>query len=590
MKKKITLILIIISTFAFAQNEYRLAENYYRESEYEKASQLYKKLYDKNPFNTTYLKRLISCYQETNHFLKAENLLKTRLEKYPNLYYLNVLLGYNFERQQQKEKAILYYEKALKSIDTNPNYGGIAGSFFKENNALDYALKAYEKTMLKNPNANYRFQIARIYGEKGAFQQMFEAYVDLIDTNENWTENVKRYVSLYITDDAENENNILFKKTVLRKSVSQPKDVWNLLLSWLFSIQKEYGKALAQEKALFQRNTSSLTNIIDLGTVSFENKDFLNAKKCFDFVLETTKYQEEKLKALLFKTKIAIALKNPATEQLFQEIFKFYGKNHNTLDLQITYADYLTFQKNQPETAKVILEDAIAFAASKFEKAKIKLKLGDVLIFTEQFNKALIYFSQIQTTLKNHPLAQQAKFKVAQTSYFKGDFEWAKAQLKILKSSATQLIANDAVDLFLTITDNEPVDSIPSGLIQYAKADVLSFQNKNKEAIAVLEKIKSRFKGMPIEDEVFFKQGQLYVKEEAYTKAAISFEKVIAINPQGILIDDSYFQLAELYQYHLNDTKKASEYYQKILFDYSSSIYLVSARKNYRKLRGDLIQ
>ncbi len=590
MKKIVLFLLLLVGFISFAQNNYALAENYYRESEYEKASQLYKKLYDKNPFNTTYLKRLISCYQETNHFLKAENLLKTRLEKYPNLYYLNVLLGYNFERQQQKEKAVLYYEKALKNIDINPNYGGIVGSFFKENNALDYALKAYEKTMLKNPNANYRFQIARIYGEKGAFQQMFEAYVDLVDTNENWTENVKRYVSLYITDDAKNENNILFKKTVLRKSVSQPKDVWNLLLSWLFSIQKEYGKALVQEKALFQRNTSSLTNIIDLGTVSFENKDFLSAKKCFDFILETTKYQEEKLQALLFKTKIAIALKNPATEQLFQEIFKFYGKNRNTLDLQITYADYLTFQKNQPETAKVILEDAIAFAASKFEKAKIKLKLGDILIFTGQFNKALIYFSQIQTTLKNHPLAQQARFKVAQTSYFKGDFEWAKAQLKILKSSATQLIANDAVALFLTITDNEPVDSIPSGLIQYAKADVLSFQNKNKEAIAVLEKIKTNFKGMPIEDEVFFKQGQLYMKEQAYTKAAISFEKVVAMNPQGILIDDSYFQLAELYQYHLNDTKKAAEYYQKILFDYPSSIYLVSARKNYRKLRGDLVQ
>ncbi len=590
MKKIVLFLLLLVGFISFAQNNYALAENYYRESEYEKASQLYKKLYDKNPFNTTYLKRLISCYQETNHFLKAESLLKIRLEKYPNLYYLNVLLGYNFERQQQKEKAVLYYEKALKNIDTNPNYGGIVGSFFKENNALDYALKAYEKTMLKNPNANYRFQIARIYGEKGAFQQMFEAYVDLVDTNENWTENVKRYVSLYITDDAKNENNILFKKTVLRKSVSQPKDVWNLLLSWLFSIQKEYGKALVQEKALFQRNTSSLTNIIDLGTVSFENKDFLSAKKCFDFVLETTKYQEEKLQALLFKTKIAIALKNPATEQLFQEIFKFYGKNRNTLDLQITYADYLTFQKNNPKKAKIILENAIAFATSKFEKAKIKLKLGDVLIFTGQFNKALIYFSQIQTTLKNHPLAQQARLKVAQTSYFKGDFEWAKAQLKVLKSASTQLIANDAVDLFLIISDNEPVDSIPSGLIQYAKADVLSFQNKNKEAIAVLEKIKTNFKGMPIEDEVFFKQGQLYMKEEAYTKAAISFEKVIAMNPQGILIDDSYFQLAELYQYHLNDTKKASEYYQKILFDYSSSIYLVSARKNYRKLRGDLVQ
>ena len=77
------------------------------------------------------------------------------------------------------------------------------------------------------------------------------------------------------------------------------------------------------------------------------------------------------------------------------------------------------------------------YANSKFDKARIKLKLGDVLVFTGKFNTALIYFSQIQTQLKNHELAQEARFKVAQTSYFKGDFEWAKAQLKILKSGNT---------------------------------------------------------------------------------------------------------------------------------------------------------
>ena len=59
-----------------------------------------------------------------------------------------------------------------------------------------------------------------------------------------------------------------------------------------------------------------------------------------------------------------------------------------------------------------------------------------------------------------------------------------KSQLKILKGSTTQLIANDAVDLFLIISDNEPKDSIPSGLIDFAKADLLAYQNKNIEAIS----------------------------------------------------------------------------------------------------------
>ena len=39
----------------------------------------------------------------------------------------------------------------------------------------------------------------------------------------------------------------------------------------------------------------------------------------------------------------------------------------------------------------------------------------------------------------------------------------------------------------------------------------------------------------------------------------------------------------------LNNIEKAKEYYQKIIFEYPSSIYLVDSRKKYRKLRGDVI-
>ena len=47
--------------------------------------------------------------------------------------------------------------------------------------------------------------------------------------------------------------------------------------------------------------------------------------------------------------------------------------------------------------------------------------------------------------------------------------------------------------------------------------------------------------------------------------------------------------MAELYNNELNNPEKAKEYYQKIIFDHANSIYLVDARKKYRKLRGDII-
>jgi tetratricopeptide (TPR) repeat protein len=589
MKKQILFVVLLVSSFGYAQNEYLLAENYFRAGEYEKATTVYKKLYEKSPFNTTYLQRLISCYQETTQFVRAEELLKAKIQSNPSQVFLYVYLGYNYERQQQKETATIYYQKALSAIDEKSNYSGLIAAIFKHYSLIEYAITAYEKAMKNNPKANYNFHIAQLYGEKGAFKKMFQSYIDLIDKNPDYVKNVQRYVSRYLTNDAESKNNILFRKTLLRKSASNPKDEWNLLLSWLFAQQKEYGKAFLQERALYQRNSEDLSQIFLLGKIAFENTDYDSAKQIFSFVNENALFDEEKLEANLYLAKIAIKTKSNQTEGLFQRLFSTFGKNQATIKLQVLYADYLTFQKNNASKAIEVLKNALGFSNSKFDKARIKLKLGEVLVFTGKKNKALIYFSQIQTQLKNHPLAQQATFKVAQTSYFNGDFTWAKVQLKILKSATTQLIANDAIALFLTITDNEPVDAIPSGLTAYAKADLLAFQNKNQEAVAVLKGILNKFKGQPIEDEALFKQATLFIKLQAFENAVINFKKIIQGDPKGILRDDAHYALAELYNYQLNNPEKASEHYQKIIFDFASSIYLVDARKKYRKLRGDAL-
>lgn len=601
MKRFLVIIFLLMGSFLVAQdstqNDFFLAETYFRQEEYEKATQIYKKLYDKSEFNNTFLNRLISCYQQTGNFKTVESLLQKRIKKNSSHTYLFVFLGYNYQQQQQQELANTNYQKAINSLNKNIAYGGLIGRLFKEYNLLDNAIFSYEKAMQGNPNANYNFQIAQIYGEKGAYKKMFESYISLVDKNQSYLNLIQRYASKYITDDSENETNILFRKTLLRKSVSNPKNEWNILLGWLFAQQKEYTKALIQEKALYQRSASDLSSIFDLGIVAFEHNDFKAATLCFNFINEKSVLKEEKIYANLYLSKIAVATKNPETEKLFQSLFNEFGINTATIKLQVEYADFLTFNRDKPKKANVVLEKALTFSRTKFDKARIKLKLGDVLVFREKFNKALLCFSQIQTQLKDHELGQQAHFKVAQTSYFKGDFTWAKAQLKVLKGSTTQLIANDAVALFLKITDNEPVDSIPSGLKQLAKAELFSYQNKNEEALAELETlftskdifVNGLVPGEVIYDDVLFFQAKLFVKQKKYKDAILSLKKVIAADNQGFLTDDVYYQMAELYNYSLNNIEKAKEYYQKIIFEHSSSIYLVEARKKFRRLRGDKV-
>ena len=555
---------------------------------------LYKGLYNKNKVRRDYFKKLLSCYQLTENYEEASKLLIDHQKEFPNQIYLNIEIGYNYELQHQLEKAIPYYEKVLKSIDNNPNSGYLIGHTFQENHLLDYALKAYNKAMALNPDLNYDAYIAFIYGEKAEIENMFNAYLNMVEKNESFYPTIQRYAGMFITDNSDDPNNILFRKLVLKRLQQNPRNSWNMLLSWLYMQQKDYHKALIQETALYKRNLEDLSRIVELGDTAFNNKDFETTKSCFNFILENTKNPNLVLDANLYLLEISILTANSKDEiknvdQKFQELFSSYGYGSSTLDIQIAYADYLTFKKGLPIKAIQILKEALNNTESQFQYGSVKLKLADILVYTGKFNEALINYSQVQTKLKNSILAQTARFKVAQTSYFKGDFKWALTQLKVLKSSTSQLIANDALQLNLLISDNIVGDTVFDALKTYAKADLLAFQNKNKQAIDTLHTLLKKFKGRSIEDEALFKQAELFTKIKKYALAENNYLRIVELQKDGILADDAYFRLAQLYENKLNNVEKAKELYQKIIFEFPSSIFLVDARKQYRTLRGDIV-
>src|SRR5690606_22945293 len=243
----------------------------------------------------------------------------------------------------------------------------------------------------------------------------------------------------------------------------------------------------------------------------------------------------------------------------------------------------------KPEAAIDMLKKCLDLPLNNFSEAHVKMGLGDILVYDQRFNEALIYFTQIQKDLKNDVLGQNARFKVAQTSFYKGDFDWALAQLKILRSSTSQLIANDAMQLSLLISGNIREDSTSTALKKYARAHLLAYQNKTTEAISELEVILRDHKGEKIEDEALLKQGQLLEKEKEYKKAEYDYLKIVEFYPNEILADDAHFALAELYRKFLNETHIAQEHYARIIYDYKDSYYFPQARKYFRELRGDNI-
>ncbi len=591
MIKIATFLCLFCSSMLFAQTE-ELTDDNFRRGEFEKALIGYTELYRKNPSNTNYLFQLIQTHQQLKQYQAVQDLLDEKIINDGNPQLL-IEIGYNYQLQDSLDIAKTYYDRASSKIDENPNYVfGIADQF-EERSLLDEAIKAYKRGMELNPNLNFNIQLAQIYGEQGNVTDMFSNMIDYIETKPNFINSAKRTFSDFVSENNENANNLILKKLLLKKIQVQPDDYWYELLSWLFVQEKDFAKSFTQEKALYKRNPESLTRIIELAVMAHEENQPDAALDIFGYVLETAQDIDTKLLANQYLLDIevdnATAKEYETINKKYLDIFKTYGAFEQTLSLQISYGNFLAFYLKKPQEGSDFLKESLKLNISPIQEASVKLKLGDILVLQEKFNEALIYYSQIQANLKNSTISQEARFKVAKTSYYKGDFDWAESQLKILKASTSQLIANDALDLKLLISDNKYEDSLHVALKLYAKADLLAFQNKNDEAIVILDTVLTEHKGESIEDEALLKQAQLFEKKGLLDKAVQNYEMIIGNFSDEILADDALYFLAELYNNHLEEPEKAKELYEQIIFKHEDSIYAVEARKKFRMLRGDAI-
>jgi tetratricopeptide (TPR) repeat protein len=445
-----------------------------------------------------------------------------------------------------------------------------------------------------NPQLDYNFQMARIYGEQGNIEKMYDSYLELINRGKSSKANVLRNIDNFISSDPTNENNIKLKKILIQRAQKDPDVLWNELLSWLYVQQKEYKSAFTQEKAIYKRSGStSLQRFEGLGNVALEDNAVEEAKIIYEYMDENSYDPVTKLNANLNLIDIDLieadnnTLKN--VQKRFEALMSVYGYRSETLQLQVAYANFLTFHMDDPESAIQILKNSLELPLARYGKAYVKMTLGDILVFNQKFNEALIHFSQIQKSLKNDVLGQEARFRIAQTSFYKGDFDWALTQLRVLRSSTSQLIANDAMQLSLLISDNSLEDSTQTALKKYARADLLAYQNKTNEAIAALDDILLNHKGEKIEDEALLKQGELYEKIKTFDSARYNYKKIIEFYGNDILADDAHFKLAELYRLMLNEPENAMQHYEKIIYNYQDSYFFPQARKNFRILRGDTL-
>jgi tetratricopeptide (TPR) repeat protein len=602
MKFLLGIVFIWISSFSFAQGEtdQQLAQHYYSNGDFEKAKMYYAKIYDKDPSKFNF-NRYFDCLNQTGDTKEAEKVLKKQssANRYDIEY--KVLLGQFYEDNKEIDKAQKIYDDLIDNLETDPASIIALYNAFKSKGRNDLAFSTIEKgRKLLKDGYPLHFQFAELYGAMGQTEKMIGEYLDLLDFQSSYASTIQTVLSRQIDFTAsESKEYDFLKNALLERIQKKPNESVNSeMLVWLFIQKKNFTGALVQVQAMDKRLGEQGRAVLELGKMCVENKEYETARKAFKYVTtlgDDKMYYYQAENALLNTRFLEVTTnRNYSAEELQTTISEYQttllrvGKKRSSIPLIIELSHIQAFYANQATEGISLLTEALLIPGiTDMQKAELKMQLADIQVLHGDIWEASLLYMQIESELKFEPIGHEAKFKNARIFYYDGEFDFAQSQLGILKESTSKLIANDALKLSILITDNFGLDSNYQAMTWFANGDLLIEQHRYTEAFILFDSIIATFPYHSLGDEILIRKSKAMQLQGDWTKAISFLEELLKYYKEDILADDALFQLGDIYENHLNDKEKASEFYKTLLFDFKGSLHSVEARKRYRSIRGD---
>ena len=579
------------------ESDEQLAAQFFNSKDYAKAVVLYEKLY-KEKNSIAYYTYYLFCLIELEEFKNAEKLVKQQIKDFPSRSKYLVDLGYVYMEAGEQSKAKKQFETAISEMPLQrASVVELSNAFFIRGQS-DYAVEVFETAgnMMDYP---FYLELANLYRQFGNYSNMVEAYLDYVDYDYMNMQIVQSQLQNVLLDDPDNAKSEYLRVSLLTRIQKNPQKIYfSEMLLWLSIQNKDFEMALTQAKSIDRRQHEDGERLFDLAGISLANQNYDVAIDAYKTILKKGEdnylYIDARIGLLYAHYQKVTSLVNPKLEDLvslendYEGALLEYGKNESTIVIMQYLGHLEAFYLHNNEKAIDILNEAISITrASPQHIAACKIELADVLLLSGDVWESKLLYAQVEKTFKNDPIGYEAKFKNAKLSFYIGEYDWAKAQLDVLKAATTKLIANDALRLSVLISDNIAMDSSTVALSMYAKADLLYYRNMDDEALATLDSIFDLATWHPIFDEVMLKKAEIQIARERYEIAADLLEQIVKDYPNDITADNALFLLAGLYENQFKDLDKAMEYYQKLIQDYPASLFTVDARKQFRILRGD---
>lgn len=591
-------LLAVVLPGAYGQDP-RLALQYMQDGEYEKAADLFRKLYEKSGGNDYYFNNYIESLLQLEAYDTCARVIEEAIRKTPQEGQLYVTYGNVLDRMGKPEEADKQYAAAIRHLRKDKFAIIKLGNAFTSAHKYELAIQVFEKgdELLRGENA-FAYNLADLYRRQGNGPKMIHHYLNSLESNPGSLETVKTIFQRFL---AEEEFAELQSQLYTRLQEQQDNALYPELLAWVFMQKKDFRNALRQLRAIDRRLQENGQRIFNLGHQAAYEEAYDVALEAFDYIVtekgrNSSYFIEAKKAALSTKRKMITngtdydmaALRQLETE--YKAFLEEFGYNSLTAPIITELADLQTYYINDLPGAIATLNALLQYkGVNRYVLANAKLNLGDFYLMNGERWEATLLYSQVDKDFGEELLGQEARFRNARLSYYVGDFEWAQQQFNVLKTATSKFIANDALDLSVFIMDNMGLDTTDQPLKWYAAADLLIFQNRYTDAQHMLDSIRTVFPQHPLEDDVLYLEGRMAERRKQYALALEKYERIAEEFKADIRADNALFAMGVIYAEQLDQPDKAMACFERLFLEYNSSTFAVDARKRYRQLRGDSI-
>ncbi|MCD6062651.1 MAG: hypothetical protein K0R82_562 [Flavipsychrobacter sp.] len=585
-----------IPALSFAQGDpITQARIFAEQKKYDQAIEIYKKLYGENPTSADVYTEYLNVLILSKDLKTAEKLVgeQQKMRKHHPLSYVD--MGRVYLAAGKDKKAEEQFEEAVKFINGDDLMTQQIVNAFSTIGREDYMLKTYERArdILKNPYF-YSGPMARLYAKSGQIEKAINTLLEAGPGQQGMLEDTKATLLEFLGTD--NKKLQQAQKTLVKKINEQPENpYYPELLTWLYTQRDDWDGALLQIEALDERNKESGERLLEFARYASKEGKHEYALKAYEAIIAKGNQKpyyalakSERLGVLFSQLQSNYAYK-PADVTAVQKEYEVFFTEFPQYYTSETIRDYAKLEAryaSNPQKAVDILKKALEQPAVRKDIAgRIKLDLGDYYVLTGKVWEASLTYSQVDKDFREDLLGEEARFRNAKLAYYRGDFQWAEGQLSVLKASTSELIANDALYLSVLILENITPDSNFVPMRRFAYADLLAFQNKDKEAETLLDSLLTAFPEHPLKDDILMQKAELAEKHREYAKALIFLKEIQDKHAEDVLGDDAVFKIADINERYLKQNDEAKKYYELLIVNYPGSTYIQVARNKLSALQ-----